>query len=171
MSIKHQYSIIILFDYIAAGWRFKDDNLSDTFDYLNSLLQIESMLQLSQGSNFNKDQYLKSFLEPPKVFLNPKRRSALSHRKVQHADINYALIFLYNRFKYLRMKDINRLFDSYKMHIVLTYLRLKRQPRAFRTPRKTVEFDLSLPVHTSVLKEVILLFTVIIYCLLKQFLF
>lgn len=81
-------------------------------------------------------EYLQRVPDPIKLY-SDANRVTLSDGCEE--DTNYVLNFLYNQFRFIRTKQIDRVFKHFKQNLKETCNKLKVLPKAFRTCRPIIE--------------------------------
>lgn len=88
-------------------------------------------------TNFNVNKYLEQFPNPFQHFSDNDRTNPIQ----DDDDKKYALNFLFNHYRFIRMKNIITIFNSFNKNLTETCTRLDRFPKNFRNPRQIKNCD------------------------------
>lgn len=92
-------------------------------------------------TNFEVEDYLKKIPDPFNYFYSEKYEHALTNSDINQNDELYALNTLSNNFKYLRERDIKKVFLNNKKNVIKTGDVLVRIPNFFKKPRPKIELS------------------------------
>ncbi|KAF5278107.1 hypothetical protein FQR65_LT03623 [Abscondita terminalis] len=98
---------------------------------------------------FDIKEFIKQFPNPEQHFSDLKRKNPLTGTSENEDSANnelrndelYALHFLYNHYRFLRKKDIERVFKMSKKSLINTCNRLDRIRKSLVVPRKHTDFE------------------------------
>ncbi|CAG9853865.1 unnamed protein product [Phyllotreta striolata] len=84
--------------------------------------------------NFDVNEFLKLVPNPQETFGNPKRKLCLNENSDEN-DNQYALNFLYNKYRFVRKKIIDTLFKVERKNLVTICKKLDKAPKFMKRPR------------------------------------
>lgn len=77
------------------------------------------------------------FPDPERFFGNPNKENPLGSPEVSQEDIDYALTFLYNRYRKIRKRHIHQVFERMQKRLYDCCLYLDKFPVEMRRERQT----------------------------------
>lgn len=87
-------------------------------------------------TDFRLEQFLERFPDPERFFGDPNKENPLGFPEVSQEDIDYALTFLYNRYRKIRKRHIGQVFERMQKRLYDCCLYLDKFPVEMRRERK-----------------------------------